>query len=294
MNLPYDEEYYQGNGQADDRPALGYYTRLVRRYTDAGPYLDFGCGTGHLMRRLSALGPAAGFEISEYSAATARRNAPGTTVTTDPATLPSAAFGALTAIHVLEHLDDEVATATLDTWRRILRPGGQALVVMPDPGGRARRRTGEAWMGFSDPTHINLKPHREWRSFLEDHGFDVEYEGSDGMWNVPYSRMPKFVDAARYAVPAFLQFLAGRIVLRPGRGSPRCSSCAAAPEISAERRRCPGRPGRRTSCSARGWNPTRRSGPGRAGSPRREGAERTRRAARSPPRERRGAGPRAG
>ena len=218
MSLHYDEEYYQGNGQADDRPALGYYTRLVRRYTDGGPYLDFGCGTGHLMRRLSALGPASGFEISEYSATTARANAPGTTVTSDPEALPSDAFGALTAIHVLEHLDDEVAARTLATWRRILRPGGQALVVMPDPAGRARRRLGDAWMGFSDETHINLKPHDEWRAFLEARGFDVEREGSDGMWNVPYSRRPKLVDAAIYAVPAFLQFLSGRIVLRPGAG----------------------------------------------------------------------------
>lgn len=218
MSLHYDEEYYRGNGQADDRPALRYYTRLVRRYTDGGPYLDFGCGTGHLVRRLSAIGPASGFEISEYSAATARANAPGCPVTTDPATLPSASFGALTAIHVLEHLDDEVAAATLATWRRVLRPGGQALVVMPDPAGRARALTGDSWMGFSDETHINLKPHAQWRSFIADRGFDVEREGSDGMWNVPYSRMPKLVDAARYAVPAFAQFVSGRIVLEPGAG----------------------------------------------------------------------------
>ena len=218
MSLPYDEEYYRGNGQADDRPALGYYTRLVRRYTDSGPFLDFGCGTGHLVRRLSALGPASGMEISEYSAATARRNAPGCDVTTDPRTLASGAFGALTAIHVLEHLDDAVAAETLATWQRILRPGGQALVVMPDPAGRARALLGDAWMGFSDETHINLKPHAVWRRFLADHGFVVEREGSDGLWNVPYSRMPKIVDAARYAVPALTQFLAGGIHLRPGAG----------------------------------------------------------------------------
>lgn len=214
----YDEQYYQGNGQADDRPALRWYTRLVRRYTDGGPYLDFGCGTGHLVRRLSALGPAAGFEISEYSARTARDNAPGATITTDAAELGDGAFGALTAIHVLEHLDDATAEETLATWRRILRPGGHALVVMPDPAGRGRRLAGEAWMGFADPTHINLKPHAEWAAFLREHGFTVEREGTDGLWDVPYSRLPKLVDAARYAVPGFVQFVAGRMLLRPGTG----------------------------------------------------------------------------
>ena len=218
MNSPYDERYYQANGQSDDRPALGLYTRLVRRYTDGGPYLDFGCGTGHLVRRLSALGPASGFEVSEYSARTAREQAPGCPVTTDTAALETAAFGTLTAIHVLEHLDDGVADETLATWRRILRPGGQALVVMPDPAGRARALLGDAWMGFSDETHINLKPHAQWRDFLAERGFVVEHEGSDGLWNVPYSRLPKLVDAARYAVPAFVQFLSGRMLLAPGAG----------------------------------------------------------------------------
>jgi SAM-dependent methyltransferase len=132
--------------------------------------------------------------------------------------LPSASFGALTAIHVLEHLDDEVAASTLATWRRVLRPGGRALVVMPDPAGRGHRLAGERWMGFADPTHINLKPHAAWRDFLAAHGFAVEREGSDGLWNVPYTRLPKLLDAGVHAVPAFAQFLSGRMVLRPGSG----------------------------------------------------------------------------
>lgn len=218
MSVEYDEEYYRFNGQADDRPALKLYTRLVARYTDGGPYLDFGCGTGHLVRRLCALGPAAGFEVSDYSAARARANAPGCAVHTDPEALPTGGYGALTAIHVLEHLDDEVAAQTLSTWRRILRPGGQALVVMPDPAGRGRRLAGANWMGFADPTHINLKPHAEWRGFLTERGFSVEREGSDGLWDVPYGRLPKLLDAAVHAVPAFAQFVAGRMMLRPGSG----------------------------------------------------------------------------
>jgi SAM-dependent methyltransferase len=216
--LEYDEDYYRFNGQADDRPALRLYARLVARYTAGGPYLDFGCGTGHLVRRLSALGPAAGFETSEYSAGRARLNAPGCPVHTDPDELATAGFGSLTAIHVLEHLDDELAATTLATWRRVLRPGGQALVVMPDPAGRGRALAGDDWMGFADPTHINLKPHAQWRSFLLDHGFTVEREGSDGLWDVPYGRRPALVDAAVHAVPAFTQFVAGRMLLRPGTG----------------------------------------------------------------------------
>ena len=218
MSTEYDEQYYRFNGQADDRPALRFYTRLVRRYTTGGPYLDYGCGTGHLVRRLSALGPATGFEVSAYSARTAAANAPGSTVTTEAGELGDAAFGALTAIHVLEHLEDGEARETLATWHRVLRPGGHALVVMPDPAGRGRRLAGARWMGFADPTHINLKPHTEWRAFLGAHGFEVLCEGSDGLWDVPYGRLPRLVDAALHAVPALAQFLAGRLVLPPGSG----------------------------------------------------------------------------
>jgi SAM-dependent methyltransferase len=214
----YDEAYYELNGQSGDRPALRLYTRLVARYADGGPYLDFGCGTGHLLRHLSTLGPAWGLEVSEYSARTARENAPGCTIVTDSSDLPVAGFGALTSIHVLEHLDDDVADETLATWRRVLAPGGRAFVVMPDPAGRGRRLSGDNWVGFTDSTHINLKTHEEWRRFITTRGFQVEREGSDGLWNVPYSRLPKLIDAGVHAVPAFVQFLTGRMLLRPGAG----------------------------------------------------------------------------
>jgi SAM-dependent methyltransferase len=214
----FDEEYYRNNGQLGDRPALRYYTRLVKRYVGEGPYLDFGCGTGYLVRHLAGLGPAAGFEVSLYSAAIGRETAPGSTFYTDVAEIADASFGGLTAIHVLEHLADDVAEEALATFRRVLKPNGRALVVMPDPAGRARRLTQERWNGFTDPTHINLKPHAEWRAFIEARGFRIAKEGSDGMWNVPYRKLPKLVDAGLHAGPALAQFLSGRLFLREGSG----------------------------------------------------------------------------
>jgi SAM-dependent methyltransferase len=213
----YDEDYYRANGQLGDRPALAYYVRLVRRYIGAGPYLDFGCGTGHLLRRLSQVGEVAGFEISEFSADRARNTA-SCSVVTSMDELPSNTFGGITAIHVLEHLDDDLASSVLQTWRRVLGPGGRVLAVMPDPGGKARRMLGERWGGFDDPTHINLKPHRVWREFISDRGFEVVHQGTDGLWNPPYSALPRLVDAGLHSVPAFGQYMAGRIVLRPGHG----------------------------------------------------------------------------
>ncbi len=50
-----------------------------------------------------------------------------------------------------------------------------------------------------------------------EHGFAVLREGSDGLWNVPYGRVPWPGDAVR-AAPAFAQYVAGRLVLAPGTG----------------------------------------------------------------------------
>jgi SAM-dependent methyltransferase len=220
-DLPWNDrfgaDYYRENGQAGDRPALRWYARLVRRYCGPGPYLDYGCGTGHLLRRLAAFGPASGFEVSAWSVATARATAPGATVYDDPDDLPDAAFGALVAVHVLEHLDDDAVAAALHTWRRVLGPGGRALVATPDPAGRGHALSGPRWVGYDDPTHVNLKPHARWRELLVAHGFVVVREGSDGLWNVPYARVPWPGDAVR-AAPAFAQYLAGRLVLPPGAG----------------------------------------------------------------------------
>ncbi len=214
----FDESYYETNGQIGDRPALRFYVRLVQRYGTGGPYFDFGCGTGHLLRRLSALGPASGFEVSEFSAARARQTAPRCEVTTSMDQIPDDSVGMFTAIHVVEHVDDDTADAIIAVWKRALRPGGRLLIVTPDLGGRAHTMLGESWDGFSDPTHINLKSHDQWRRFFADRGLEVVVEGSDGMWNPPYADGARLWEAARYSVPAFVQFLAGRMLVPAGAG----------------------------------------------------------------------------
>lgn len=214
--VPYDARYYRANRQATDRPALRWYARLVRRYCGPGPYLDFGCGTGHLLRRLARRGPAAGFEVSPWSAATARAVA-GTAVHEVLDDLPTAGFAVVVAVHVVEHIDDDAVATALAAWRRVLRPGGRVLVVTPDPGGRGRALSGQRWVGYADRTHVNLKPAARWRELLDGHGFHVEHEGSDGLWNIPYGPHLRFSDVTR-ATPALAQYLAGRLVLPTGAG----------------------------------------------------------------------------
>ncbi|WP_374355907.1 methyltransferase domain-containing protein, partial [Chitinimonas sp.] len=66
MSQSFDQHYYQGNGQDGDRPALWFYQRLAQRWIAGGTVLDFGCGTGHFVRRLGRSFVASGFERSPY------------------------------------------------------------------------------------------------------------------------------------------------------------------------------------------------------------------------------------
>lgn len=217
----YDRAYYVANGQLGDRPALGWYTRLAERYLSpgsSGHTLDVGCGTGHFLRRLAATGPADGLEVSEFSAAQSRLESPTSTVYTNGADLPAGRYSRFTAIHVVEHMDDSVLDLVLGQLRAAAAPGAKYLIVTPDLTGKAARLHGDRWNAFTDPTHINLKPHADWRAFFMDRGFTIEREGSDGMWNFPYSSLPKVLDGVRYGLPMASQFIRGRLDVRPGSG----------------------------------------------------------------------------
>lgn len=214
----YDAAYYDANGQQDDRPALGLYTRLVMRYLDPEAVLEVGCGTGHFLRRLAQHATADGYEISAYSAARAREHSPTSSVWESPSDLPALKYDAFTAIHVFEHIPDEQLVELLAELRRATTSDMRALVVMPDAGGRAARLHGERWNALTDPTHINLKSHDEWLAFFAANGIEVERQGTDGMWNFPYSRLPKLLDGLRYGLPMAAQFISGRMFVSPGKG----------------------------------------------------------------------------
>ncbi len=93
--------------------------------------LDVGCGTGANLEMLSQFGEAEGVDISEDALAFCR--ARGLTQVRPGAAekLPyeDGSFDLITALDVVEHLDDDVAG--LREMRRVLKPGGKALFFVP-------------------------------------------------------------------------------------------------------------------------------------------------------------------
>jgi len=93
--------------------------------------LDVGCGTGANLEMLSEFGEAEGVDVSGEALSFCRERGLKNVKQGEAEALPypSSSFGLVTGLDVVEHLDDDLAG--LKEMRRVLRPGGRALVFVP-------------------------------------------------------------------------------------------------------------------------------------------------------------------
>lgn len=219
--MKFDKSYYQFNSQDLDRPALGWYFRLWKRFCIRGPVLEFGCGVGHLARRLSTCASTYGLEINEYAFSQIKNVAPRVEIISSLSELPAASLGSIVALHVLEHISDSELKTIGSEFKRLLISKGRILLVVPDVGGEAERLKQKQWMGYTDPTHINLKSAAQWKSFFEnDWSVNVVKMNADGYYDFPYVKIPSskmFGEFGRLLRTA-IQFTFAALLLPPGDG----------------------------------------------------------------------------
>ena len=93
--------------------------------------LDVGCGTGANLEMLSQFGEAEGVDVSMEALAFCRERGLANVHLGAAEKLPyeDESFDLVTALDVVEHLDDD--RAGLREMRRVLRPGGRALLFVP-------------------------------------------------------------------------------------------------------------------------------------------------------------------
>jgi len=93
--------------------------------------LDVGCGTGANLEMLSEFGEAEGVDISGEALTFCRERGLENVKQGEAEALPfeDSSFDLVTGLDVVEHLDDDLAG--LKEMRRVLRPGGQALLFVP-------------------------------------------------------------------------------------------------------------------------------------------------------------------
>jgi SAM-dependent methyltransferase len=132
------------SGKPLDRRLLDRFAEQTR---DAGPVCELGCGPGHIARYLHDRGvDVVGVDLSPAMVQEARRLHPGMVFREGDMLamdVEDGAFAGVVSFYAIVHLSRETLPAAFRELRRILRPGGVALVAFHV--GDEVVRPGELW-----------------------------------------------------------------------------------------------------------------------------------------------------
>lgn len=168
------EDRFRGPAEEVKR-RLAVYLPAVR---DAGagvaaaPVLDLGCGRGDWLELLREAGLAGiGVDLNRDNVEDCRRR--GLVVLSSDVlaylrSLAEGSMGAITAMHVVEHLPFEAWIALIKEAHRVLRPGGVLILETPNPE-NVQVGSCNFWC---DPTHLKPLPPVMLEYFVQASGFD--------------------------------------------------------------------------------------------------------------------------
>jgi SAM-dependent methyltransferase len=109
----------------------GFIERICKGFTRCPRILDVGCGTGANLEMLAKFGDAEGVDVSTEALSFCKQRGLQSVRLGEAEKLPypDQSFDLVTGLDVVEHLDDDLAG--LREMRRVLKPGGRALLFVP-------------------------------------------------------------------------------------------------------------------------------------------------------------------
>jgi len=175
---------------------------LARRITVLSPQpgraLDVGCGTGELLAALHHDGWAVQGVEPDATLARQARERHGLDVFVGDlaaAAFPDGHFDLVILWHVLEHLPEP--RATLAEVRRVLRPGGVAVIGVPNAASLQARLFGRYWAAYDVPWHLtHFTPGTLGRLLDQASLHTVRLACFSGSWSL-YARSLQALIAAR-------------------------------------------------------------------------------------------------
>jgi SAM-dependent methyltransferase len=167
------EDHFRGT-RRDIKQRVAIYLPIVGRAqagTPSAPVLDVGCGRGEWLELLRETGLAGRGVDSNPAMVSSDRQRGLDVVLGDGIAylrgLDEGSLGAVTAMHLIEHLRFDDQVRLLDAALRALRPGGVAIFETPNP----ENLNVGAHTFWNDPTHVHPVPPEPLRVMAELRGF---------------------------------------------------------------------------------------------------------------------------
>lgn len=131
----YDDEYFSWQSQNSEIQAKANSFKFEDYIEPGMAVLDFGCGTGELLKHL---GGGLGIEINPRAAECARNN--GIEICAELSQVKDNSLDLLISNHALEHVERPLDV--MREMKRTLKPGGRIVIVVPsDAASVAYRET---------------------------------------------------------------------------------------------------------------------------------------------------------
>jgi 2-polyprenyl-3-methyl-5-hydroxy-6-metoxy-1,4-benzoquinol methylase len=137
-------------------------------------FLDIGCATGMLVESMKGAGwEAKGVDLCRESAeyGMSHRGVSIFIGTLEEAAFPAGSFSVVHFSHLIEHVPDP--RAFLHEVRRILRPGGFAVITTPNIDGFQARLFGTQWRS-AIADHLTLFSKKTLGKMIRETGFEVQ------------------------------------------------------------------------------------------------------------------------
>lgn len=153
----------------DVKEEINYINKLA-----PGKVLDIGCGMGDLLSAINDKWKKYGLEFSSLAANEAAKYGDIFTGPLVDAPYEKEFFDLVVMHHVIEHLEkpeDDIVRVS-----KILKQSGRLIISTPDFDGAMARYFKENYRLLHDKTHISLFSRISLRHFLEDFGFEIEFE----------------------------------------------------------------------------------------------------------------------
>lgn len=150
---------------------MSFYPDYVRQ----GKVLDVGCGAGRYLGYLKEMGwDTYGLDISQLAVDTANRAKVGKIYLGDLEhnELPKNFFDVINFNHVFEHLQNP--DKMLAEANKLLKPGGEIIIVLPNFSSLAAKVFKRNWGGFDIPRHLFFWNEKSLRIRLESCGLEVK------------------------------------------------------------------------------------------------------------------------